>query len=81
MSETYDLNGIAGAENFRDLALGLTVTMLDGIVGKITGNPHDGAWLVIEITECPSDPSRVGEEDVVYFQDVERVYLPTGTEQ
>lgn len=79
VAETFDLTGIAGAENFRTLAEGLTVKMLDGTEGKITGNPHDGAWLVIEVTECDRDPNRIGEEDVIYFLDVEGVYLPTGT--
>lgn len=46
-----------------------------------SGNPRDGAWLLIRFVEHPEDPSRVGEEDMVFFPDVEGVVQsPTGVE-
>lgn len=69
----YDIGGVHGAEIFRDLSLGLKITMNNGMVGKIIGNPHDGAVMQIEITENPDDPSRVGEEEYVFYTEVKEV--------
>ena len=41
--------------------------------GEVTGNPHDGAWLLVRVVEDPNEPSRVGQEDMVFFTDVEAV--------
>jgi hypothetical protein len=72
----YDLSGVHGAEVFRNLSLGLKVTMDDGMVGTIIGNAGDGAILEIRITENPADPSRVGQDEYVYFGEVQEVSDP-----
>jgi hypothetical protein len=72
----YDLSGIHGAEVFRTLAPGLKVTMDSGMVGEIIGNAGDGAILQIRVTANPEDPSRVGEDEFVYFGEVEEVSDP-----
>jgi hypothetical protein len=76
VSDTFDLTGIDGAANYRTLTEGLKLKLLNGEHGEIIGNPGDGAWLMIRITESPDDPNRVGDEEMVYFQDVEGVFLP-----
>ena len=75
-TKKYDIGGVHGAEVFRDLPLGLKVTMDTGMVGEIIGNPHNGAILQIQITENPDDPSRVGEEEYVYFTEVRQISDP-----
>ena len=75
-SKKYDLSGVHGAEVFRDLAEGLKVKLTNGAVGKIVGNPRDGAFLLIEIVEHPTDPSKIGEEEAVFYPDVQEVTDP-----
>ncbi len=54
----------------RDLPEGSIVHLRNGATAKVTGNPRDGGWLFVEYTEFPSDPSRVGTEDMAYCIDV-----------
>ena len=75
MSE-YDLTGVHGAEVFRDLPEGVHVHMADGSVGEITGNAGDGAWIMVKIITDEDDPGRVGEEEAVFFADVESAVRP-----
>ena len=72
-TQKYDIGGVHGAEVFRDLPLGLKITMNSGMVGEIVGNPHDGAVMMIQITENPEDPSRVGEEEYIFYTEVKEV--------
>jgi hypothetical protein len=67
---TPDLNSSQAAFVFRDLPVGLKVKMTNGAVGEITGNPGDGAWLLIKYVEHP-EASQVGQDDMVFFTDVE----------
>src|SRR5207248_4877074 len=55
------------------LPVGARVKHRDGAILEVTGNPRDGAWLLVRIVEDPHDPSRVGQEDMVFFTDVEAV--------
>jgi hypothetical protein len=73
VSEHYDLTGVHGAETFRTLPEGLKIELRNGAIGEITGNPGDGGYVLLTYTEYPGHPERVGEEDAVYFLDVQRV--------
>jgi hypothetical protein len=73
VSNQYDLTGVHGAETFRTLPEGLKIELKNGAIGEITGNPHDGAILLVTYLEHPDDPGKVGQEDAVYFLDVTRV--------
>jgi hypothetical protein len=75
-SKKYDLSGVHGAEVFRDLAEGLRVKLTNGAVGEIVGNPHDGAFLLIQFVEHPTEPSKIGEEEAVFYPDVAEVIDP-----
>jgi hypothetical protein len=66
----YDLEGIDGAQTFRDLPEGLKIKLTNGAVGEIVGNPRDGAYLLIRFLESPEDPSKVGEEEIVYMTEI-----------
>ena len=58
---------------YRDLPVGARVKRRDGAILEVTGNPGDGAWLLVRVVEDPHEPARVGEEDMVFFTDVEAV--------
>jgi hypothetical protein len=70
-SSSYDLASTNSAYVFRDLPVGIKVKLTNGAIAEITGNPHDGAWLLIRYVEHPEDPSQVGKDDMVFFIDVE----------
>jgi len=67
----YDPHSTEAAFAYRDLPVGARVKLTNGAVAEVTGNPRDGAWLLIRYVEHPQEPSRVGEEDMVFFTDVE----------
>ena len=72
MAETkqYDLTGPSGIDVWRNLPEGTTITLLNGAVGEITANPRDGGWVMIKFHEHPQDPSKVGQEEFVMFNEV-----------
>ena len=72
-SSGSDLKSNNAAIIYRDLPVGARVKRRDGAILEVTGNPRDGAWLLVRIVEDPNEPSRVGEEDMVFFTDVEAV--------
>ena len=72
-SEGYDLTSANGSVVFRTLPEGAKVWLANGAVGEITGNPGDGAYLMIRITENEENPAQVGEEEYVFFSDVKKV--------
>ncbi len=54
----------------QDVPEGTKVRLADGVIAEVTANPRDGGWLFIRYVEYPEDPSRVGEEDMVFCADV-----------
>jgi hypothetical protein len=73
VSKANDLKGAAGAGLYRVLPEGTKIRLANGAVAQVTGNPGDGAWLMIRFLEHPKDPARVGQEDMVFFTDVENL--------
>lgn len=59
--------------NVRTLAPGTRVVTVDGAVAEIVSNPADGVWLFARFVESPADPARVGEEEMIFAQDVVEV--------
>jgi hypothetical protein len=72
-SSGSDLEGNNAALIYRDLPVGARVRRKDGAILEVTGNPRDGAWLLVRVVEDPNEPSSVGQEDMVFFTDVEAV--------
>ena len=72
-SDGSDLKGNNAAVIYRDLPVGARVKHRAGAILEVTGNPRDGAWLLVRVVEDPNDPSQVGQEDMVFFTDVEAV--------
>jgi hypothetical protein len=54
-----------------DIPEGAKIKLSGGAVAEVVGNPRDGAWLLVRFIENADDPSKVGEEDMVFFSDVE----------
>jgi hypothetical protein len=72
-AKKYDISGPDGPIIFRELPEGMKIKLNTGAVAEITGNPGDGAFLLVKILEHPSDPSLVGEEQTAFFVDVKEV--------
>jgi hypothetical protein len=62
--------------NVRTLTPGTRVALVDGAVAEIVSNPADGVWLFARYLESPGDPGRVGQEDMIFAQDVVSVRAP-----
>jgi hypothetical protein len=56
--------------NIRELSPGITVVLLSGAEAQIIDNPRDGVWLFARYLLCPDDPDRVGQEEMIFAQDV-----------
>ena len=56
--------------NVRTLAPGTRIVTTDGAVAEIVSNPADGVWLFARYIESPGDPALVGQEDMIFAQDV-----------
>ncbi|MFN0071950.1 MAG: hypothetical protein ACKVVP_10740 [Chloroflexota bacterium] len=66
----YDLAGPTGIDAFINLPEGVKITLLNGAVGEVTANPHDGAFVLVKWIDHPVDPAKVGEEEYVFFNEV-----------
>jgi hypothetical protein len=59
--------------NIRDLQPGTRIALLDGAVAEIVSNPADGVWLFARYIESPRDSALVGQEEMIFAQDVVEV--------
>jgi hypothetical protein len=59
--------------NVRDLAVGTRVVVASGDELEIVSNPRDGVWLFARYLVSADDPSIVGQEDMIFAQDVVEV--------
>jgi hypothetical protein len=56
--------------NVRTLTPGTRIVTVDGAVAEIVSNPADGVWLFARYLEAPGEPALVGQEDMIFAQDV-----------
>jgi hypothetical protein len=61
---------MSGPINIRDLAPGTCVVLIDGAEAEIVDNPGDGVWLFARYLSSPQDPTLVGQEDMIFAQNV-----------
>jgi hypothetical protein len=59
--------------NIRELAPGTRVVLTDGAVAEVVSNPADGVWLFARYLEAPRDPALIGQEEMIFAQDVVEV--------
>ena len=64
--------------NIRTLAPGTQIKLADGAVAEIVSNPKDGVWLFARYLEFPTDPALVGQEEMIFAQDVVEVRASDG---
>ena len=62
--------------NIRALAPGTQITLADGAVAEIVSNPADGVWLFARYLQSPRDPALIGQEEMIFAQDVVEVHRP-----
>jgi hypothetical protein len=59
--------------NVRDLAVGTRVVLGTGAEVEIVSNPKDGVWLFARYLSSADDPALVGQEEMIFAQDVVEV--------
>jgi hypothetical protein len=62
--------------NIRALAPGTQITLADGALAEIVSNPADGVWVFARYLSSPRDPALVGQEEMIFAQDVIAVRAP-----
>jgi hypothetical protein len=50
--------------------------LADGAEAEVVSNPTDGVWLFARYLNAPSDPTRVGQEEMIFAPDVVAVRPP-----
>jgi len=64
---------MSGPINVRDLPVGARVVLLNGAEAEVVSNPSDGVWLFARYVAAPGDPALVGQEEMIFAQDVAEV--------
>lgn len=59
-----------GPVNIRTLTAGTRVVLASGAEAEIVSNPNDGVWIFARYTLAPDDPTLVGQEEMIFAQDV-----------
>jgi hypothetical protein len=59
-----------GPVNIRTLTTGSRVVLVNGAEAEIVSNPNDGVWIFARYTSAPDDPALVGQEEMIFAQDV-----------
>jgi len=59
--------------NIRALAAGTRVILATGAEAEIVSNPQDGIWLFARYLTSAGDPAMIGQEDMIFAQDVVEV--------
>ena len=49
---------------------GQKIKLYSDATAEVVSNPRDGVWLFVRYLTSPDDPAQVGEEDMVFAQDV-----------
>lgn len=49
---------------------GTKVKLRNGEIPKVTDHPRDGGWVFVRFVKYAEEPSRVGEENMVFCADV-----------
>lgn len=62
--------------NTRLLAPGTRIVLVDGAVAEIVSNPLDGVWVFARYLSSPVDPSVVGNEEMIFAQDIAEIRTP-----
>jgi hypothetical protein len=61
---------MSGIVNVRQLPVGTRVVLGTGAEVEIVSNPGDGVWIFGRYLASSDDPGMVGEEEMIFAQDV-----------
>jgi hypothetical protein len=64
---------MADIVNLMDIETGQAVRLSNDATVEVVSNPRDGVWLFVRYLSNPDDPDQVGEEDMVFAQDIAEV--------
>jgi hypothetical protein len=64
---------MSGIVNVRELSVGTRVKLANGADAEIVSNPRDGVWLFARYLASEDDPDLVGQEEMIFAQDVVEV--------
>ena len=64
---------MADIVNLMDIETGQAVRLSNDATVEVVSNPRDGVWLFVRYLSNPDDPEQVGEEDMVFAQDIVEV--------
>ena len=59
--------------NTRELAPGMQIVLVDGAIAEVVSNPLDGVWVFARYLSSPADPSVVGNEEMIFAQDIAEI--------
>jgi hypothetical protein len=54
----------------RTVPAGTRLRLADDSVVEVSTNPEDGYWLLCQYLESPSDPGRVGSQEMILWSDI-----------
>lgn len=64
---------MADIVNLMDIETGQAIRLSNDATVEVVSNPRDGVWLFVRYLSNPDDPDQVGEEDMVFAQDIAEV--------
>jgi hypothetical protein len=64
---------MADIVNLMDIETGQAIRLSNDATVEVVSNPRDGVWLFVRYLSNPDDPEQVGEEDMVFAQDIAEV--------
>ncbi len=64
---------MADIVNLMDIETGQAIRLSNDATVEVVSNPRDGVWLFVRYLSNPDDPDQVGEEDMVFAQDIVEV--------
>jgi hypothetical protein len=64
---------MADIVNLMDIETGQAIRLSNDATVEVVSNPRDGVWLFVRYLSNPDDPEQVGEEDMVFAQDIVEV--------
>jgi hypothetical protein len=64
---------MSGAINVRELPVGTRLVLASGATAEVVSNPGDGVWIFGRFLTSADDPAMIGQEDMIFAQDVVEV--------
>ena len=61
----------SGGPLLREAPVGTKLLLKNKSIVEIIGNPGDGGWVQVRYVESPSGDSEIGEEEWIFYPDVE----------